>query len=415
MDVRERTGQTRRERNGEMVTAAGISVIAASVVGAVAAAGHAIARDPGHVHLNGPARRRSPDGEPAGRAPDPRTAPAPDAASKPEGPEDLHAPTWRYALRKTVAEFGSDQCTDLAAALVYYSVLALGPGLVAVVSLLGLLNPSTVGDLTDQVLAPVQQSSPGTYRIIDQLITNATAAPGAGIGLVVGILGALWSASGYVGAFGRAMNRIYDREEGRPIWKLRPTQLAVTVVLVVLVVIGALLLVSAGPVVEQVADLIGVGPAAYTVFQIVKWPVLVLIAVAAIAILYYFSPNVRQPKFKWVSTGSVLALVVWALATAALGLYLVLSGGGSYAKSYGQVAGVIVFLLWLWITNLVLLFGAEFDAELERSRELQAGIAAEEEVQLPPRDTRQSDKKAAKRAEDIARARRLRSSRGREA
>ena len=293
-------------------------------------------------------------------------------------------------------------------------MLALGPALIAIVSILGLLSPDAVKQLTDQFLAPVKTSSPGVYNIVTQLITNAAKTQGVGIGLVVGILGALWSASGYVGAFGRAMNRIYSIPEGRPIWKLRPTQLLVTVIVVVLVVVGALILVSTGPIVTQIAGVIGIGDVALTVFQIVKWPVLVVIAIAAIAILYYFSPNVRQPKFKWTSTGSILALVVWALATVALGLYLSLTGGGSYAKTYGAVAGVIVFLLWLWITNLVLLFGAEFDAELERSRELQAGIAAEEQIQLPMRDTRQSDKKAAKHEKDVDQARRLRQSRGRQ-
>jgi membrane protein len=293
-------------------------------------------------------------------------------------------------------------------------VLALGPALIAIVSILGLLSPDAVQQLTDQFLAPVKTSSPGVYNIITQLVTNATKTQGVGIGLIVGVLGALWSASGYVGAFGRAMNRIYSIPEGRPVWKLRPTQLLVTVIVVVLVVIGALILVSTGPVVNQIASVIGIGDAALLVFQIVKWPILILIAIAAIAILYYFSPNVRQPKFKWTSVGSILALVVWALATVALGVYLSVTGGGSYAKTYGAVAGIIVFLLWLWITNLVLLFGAEFDAELERSRELQAGIAAEEQIQLPMRDTRQSDKKAKKHDEDVEQARALRRSRGRE-
>lgn len=417
-----KTPVVRSSRSNDLVTAAGVSVIAASVVGAAAAAGRAIHHDPGGSWVEGRRRRGGDRAEMASGASDAPskaqqdgTAPAPDAASKPEGPEDLHKPTWVYALRKTAKEFGADQCTDLAASLVYYSVLALGPAAIAIVSILGLLSPDAVGLLTKQFLAPVKESSQGVYNIVTQLIDNATSTQGVGIGLIVGILGALWSASGYVGAFGRAMNRIYSIPEGRPIWKLRPTQLLVTVIVVVLVVIGALILVSTGPLVTQIADVVGVGDVATTVFQIVKWPILVVIAIAAIAILYYFSPNVRQPKFKWTSTGSLVALVVWALATVALGLYLSLSGGGSYAKTYGAVAGIIVFLLWLWITNLVLLFGAEFDAELERSRELQAGIAAEEQIQLPLRDTRQSDKKAAKHEKDVDQARALRRSRGREA
>jgi membrane protein len=390
-------------------------------VRAVAAAGHAIHHDPGKPWLtrsrkggDRAARTATGASDSPSQSQQNGTTPAPDAASKPEGPEDLHKRTWVYSLKKTGKEFGADQCTDLAAALVYYSVLALGPAAIAIVSILGLLSPQAITQLTGQFLTPVKQSSPGVYNIVTQLIDNASSTQGVGIGLIVGILGALWSASGYVGAFGRAMNRIYSVPEGRPVWKLRPTQLLVTVIVVILVVLGALILVSTGPIVTRIASTVGIGDVALTVFQIVKWPILVVIAIAAIAILYYFSPNVRQPKFKWTSTGSLIALVVWALATLALGLYLSLSGGGSYAKTYGAVAGIIVFLLWLWITNLVLLFGAEFDAELERGRELQAGIAAEEQIQLPLRDTRQSDKKAAKHEKDVDQARALRESRGRE-
>ncbi|RIX28843.1 YihY/virulence factor BrkB family protein [Amnibacterium setariae] len=402
-----------------MGTAAGLSVVAAGVVGAVAAAGHAVHRDPGRPWTDRAKRAgradRAAEGRSGGSSRDvaPGRTPDPDAASKPEGPEDLHKRTWLYTLKKTAKEFGSDQCTDLAAALVYYSVLALGPATIAIISILGLLSPSAIQGVL-KALEPIRASSPGAFNIVTELIKNVTTTPGVSIGLIVGILGALWSASGYVGAFGRAMNRIYSIPEGRPVWKLRPTQLLVTVIVVVLVVIGALLLVSTGSVVNRIASVIGVGDAAVLVFQIAKWPVLAVIAIAAIAILYYFSPNVRQPKFKWISTGSLLALVVWALATVALGIYLSVSGGGSYAKTYGPVAGVIVFLLWLWITNLVLLFGAEFDAELERGRELQAGIAAEEQIQLPMRDTRQSDKKAKKHEQDVEQARELRESRGRQ-
>jgi membrane protein len=342
-----------------------------------------------------------------------RTAPDPDDPSKPEGPEDMKKPAWGYAVKKVFREFSGDQCTDIAAALVYYAVLALGPAILAIVSILGLLSPGTVSSLSKQVLKPaLSTSSPSTYTLINGLLTNASHAPGAGIGLIIGLLGALWSASGYVGAFGRAMNRIYSIDEGRPIWKLRPTQVLVTIAVVLLVVLAALLLVSTGPVVQQIANTIGIGDVAFLVFSIVKWPIIVLIAIAAIAILYYFTPNIRQPKFKWTSAGSVIALVVWAIATLLFGLYISFSNGSSYAKSYGPIAGVIIFLLWLWITNLALLFGAEFDAEVERSRELQAGIAAEEQIQLPPRDTRQSDKKQKKHEQDVEKGRRLRETRG---
>jgi membrane protein len=418
------------EREGAR-TLIGASALTAGVVGIVASAS-ALARRVGAIPETPEQRRRQQRGPrtggtatsrrggaaPSGRSgagePRPGTVPSPDDPRKPEDLDELRKPTIVYSLRRTVREFSSDQCTDLAAALVYYSVLALGPAILAIVSILGLLSPDTISSLSRTILKPALAGSPSTYSLVNGLLTNASKAPGAGLGLVVGVVGALWSASGYVGAFGRAMNRIYSIPEGRPVWKLRPTQVAVTVAVVVLVVIAALLLVSTGPAVQRLADVIGVGNAAYLIFSIVKWPVLVLIAIAAVAILYYFSPNIRQPRFKWTSTGSALALLVWAIATVAFGFYLAFSGGGNYARSYGPIAGVIIFLLWLWITNLALLFGAEFDAELERSRELQGGIPAEEQIQLPMRDARGSDKKARKHAEDVAAGRRLRLSRGRE-
>jgi membrane protein len=345
-----------------------------------------------------------------------RTAEDPDDPSKPEGPEDMKKPAWGYVLKKVLREFSGDQCTDIAASLVYYAVLALGPAILAIVSILSLLSPDTIKALQDQVLTPaLSQTSPSTLKLINGLLANASKAPSAGIGLVVGLLGALWSASGYVGAFGRAMNRIYSIDEGRPVWKLRPTQVLVTIAVVLLVVVAALLLVSTGPIVQQLADTIGVGQAAFLVFSIVKWPIIIVIAIAAIAILYYFTPNIRQPKFKWTSTGSIIALLVWAITTVLFGLYIGFSNGSSYSKTYGPIAGVIIFLLWLWITNLALLFGAEFDAELERGRELQAGMTAEEQIQLPPRDTRQSEKKQKKHEQDVERGRRLRETRGDEA
>ncbi|MCW2787872.1 MAG: ribonuclease, partial [Aeromicrobium sp.] len=291
------------------------------------------------------------------------------------------------------------QCTDLAAALTYYAVLALFPALVALVSLLGVLGQgqSTV----DALLEIVDQVGPASA--VDSLrptIEQLSSSQGAGIALVIGLLGALWSASGYVGAFGRAMNRIYEVGEGRPIWKLRPVQLLVTLFAVLLVAVAAAALVLTGPVAEAVGEQIGLGSTAILVWDIAKWPVLLGIVVLIVAVLYYATPNVKQPTFRWVSVGAVLAIVVWILASAAFGLYVAMFA--SYDKTYGSLAGVIVFLLWLWLTNLALLFGAELDAELERGRQLQAGIAAEETIQLPPRDTRNIEKAEEKHEADVA-------------
>ncbi|HEY9564076.1 MAG TPA: YihY/virulence factor BrkB family protein, partial [Nocardioides sp.] len=207
-------------------------------------------------------------------------------------------------------------------------------------------------------------------------------------------------------------NRIYEIDEGRPIWKLRPAMLLVTLVTVLLTALVALSLVLTGPAAQAVGDAIGLGSVAVTIWNIAKWPVMLAVVIGIVALLYYSTPNVKQPKFRWISTGAVVAILVWIIASAGFGFYV--ANFSSYNKTYGSLAGVVVFLLWLWITNLALLFGAELDAELERGRELQAGMPAERTIQLPPRDTRKSDKASTKEAEDIARGRRLRITRGRD-
>lgn len=332
-------------------------------------------------------------------------APSPDDDRKPDSPADLDRRSWLYVAKKTFREFSKDQSTDLAAALTYYAVLALFPALVALVSLLGVFGqgPSTV----DALLKIIDQIGPSSA--VDTLrptIERLSTAQGAGIALIVGLAGALWSASGYVGAFGRAMNRIYEIDEGRPIWKLRPVQLLVTLFSLILVVVAATALVLTGPVAEAVGNQIGLGSTAVLIWDIAKWPVLLVIIVIIVAVLYYATPNVKQPKFRWISIGAVFAIVVWILASAAFGLYV--SMFSSYDKTYGSLAGAIVFLLWLWLTNIALLFGAELDAELERGRQLEGGIAAEESIQLPPRDTRNIEKAEKKHQDDVATGRKIR-------
>jgi membrane protein len=323
----------------------------------------------------------------------------------PEGPTQLTAQSWRYVARRTVREFSRDECMDLAAALTYYAVLSIFPAAIVLVSLLGVFGQGreTTSALLDIVNDLGPQSAVDT---LEGPLEDLSTAPGAGIALVVGVLVALWSASGYVGAFGRAMNRIYEVPEGRPFWKLRPIMIVVTLVAVVLVAILAVGLVVTGPLAETVGHTIGLGDTAVTVWDIAKWPVLLAIVVAVVAILYYATPNVKQPKFRWITPGALIAIVTWALASVAFGLYV--ANFSAYNKTYGSLAGVIVFLLWLWITNLALLFGAELDAEMERGREVQSGIPAEEEIQLPPRDTRKSEKDARKQQADVERGRRLR-------
>jgi membrane protein len=333
------------------------------------------------------------------------TAPSPDDSRKPDSPTDITPPSWRYTGRKALTEFGRDQCTDLAAALTYYAVLAIFPALLALVSLLGIFGQGQA--TTDALLDIVRQIGQGNAaNQLEGPVRQMVETDSAGFALVFGLLGAVWSASGYVGAFGRAMNRVYQIDEGRPAWKLRPLQLLLTLVGIVLAALVLIGLVVTGPLARSVGDVIGLGEGAVTAWNIAKWPVMLAIVVVLVAVLYHATPNIRQPKFRWVSVGAAIAIVVWLLASAAFGFYV--AHFGSYNKTYGSLAGVVVFLLWLWLTNLALLFGAEVDAELERSRELQAGIEAEETLQLPPRDTRASNARAEKLKERVAEGRRLR-------
>lgn len=333
-------------------------------------------------------------------------------ADKPDSPTDLTKPSWGYVVRKTVREFTDDQCTDLAAALTYYAVLALFPASIAILSLVGLAGQGQGSvDTLLQVLRDV--GAGGVAETIEPTLVELSRASGAGLGLAIGLAAALWSASGYVSAFGRGMNRIYEIDEGRPVWKLRPAMLGVTVLTVGLAALVLLGLVLTGPMARAVGDAVGLGSTAVTVWGIAKWPIMLGVVVAIVALLYYATPNVRQPKFRWISIGAVVAIVVWMLASAGFGLYV--ANFSNYNRTYGSLAGVIVFLLWLWITNVALLFGAELDAELERTRELQAGLPAEETIQLPPRDTTRIEKAAEKEQEDIARGRELRRTRGEDA
>ncbi len=333
------------------------------------------------------------------------SAPDPDAPEKPDSPPELSKPSWRYTAKKALREFFADQCTDQAAALTYYSVLALFPALLALVSLLGVFGQgeSTVNAMLDMVRSLGQQSA---AQVLEDPVRQMVTTQGAGIGVITGLLIALWSASGYVGAFGRAMNRVYEIDEGRPVWKLRPLQLLITLICVLAVAMVLMAVVVSGPMARAVGDAVGIGEGAVTAFNILKWPVILFVVVLIVALLYYATPNVRQPKFKWISVGAAIGIGVWLLASVVFGFYV--SNFGSYNKTYGSLAGVIIFLLWLWLTNLALLFGAEVDSELERARELEAGIEAEETLQLPPRDTAKSEKAAAKRDEAIAEGRAIR-------
>ena len=331
-------------------------------------------------------------------------APPPDDPRKPDELSDLKKRSWFYVLRRTVSEFRSDSCTDLAAALTYYSVLAVFPGLLAVISTLGLFNLG--GDSVKtilEILDPLVDSS--TLEAVKDPLEELALSQSAGLAFVVGLGGALWSASGYIGAFSRAMNRVYEVEEGRPFYKLRPLQVLITVATVALCVVGLAILLISGPVAKSVGNVIGAGDTAVQVWDIAKWPVLAFVVILVVALLYYVTPNVRQPRFRWISAGAFVAILVWVLVSIGFAFYV--GNFSSYNKTYGSVAGGVVALLWLWLTNLALLFGAELDAELERGRELQAGLPAEEQIQLPLRDDTGVVKAQRKRREQIAEAREL--------
>jgi membrane protein len=305
----------------------------------------------------------------------------PDQAPGPGKPTSLRPRAWWGVLRRTVSEFRADNLTDWAAALTYYAVLSIFPALVVMVSILGLAGDSA----TQFVLDNLDQLGPGPANdVVSGAIREISSSQGtAGVAFILGLAAALWSASGYVGAFSRASNAIYEVEEGRPFWKLRPLQLAISLLLILFVAVSAIAVVLTGPLAEQVGSLFGLGSTAVTIWDIAKWPVIVLVVITMLAVLYYGAPNVRHPGFRWITPGGVLGVFLWLLASAGFALYV--ANFGSYNKTYGSLAGVIVFLVWLWISNLAVLLGAELNAEVERSRELEAGLPAEREIQLPPR------------------------------
>jgi membrane protein len=306
------------------------------------------------------------------------------SVSSPKGPTDLPPGAWRAVLKRTIREVRDDNLTDWAAALTYYAVLALFPALIVFVALIGLFGsyPRTTNALLEMVGAIGPSSAVETFRgPIEEVVQQKG---GAGALLGVGLLGALWSASGYVGAFMRASNAVYEVEEGRRFWKLRPLQIAITVVLVLASAVVAISIVLTGSLARALGNVIGLGDSAVTVWNIAKWPVLLAVVMTVFALMYWVAPNVRQPGFRWITPGGALAVVIWLVGSAGFALYVAYFG--SYNKTYGSLGSVIVFMVWLWLTNLALLIGAEFNAELERGRELARGEPAEHELQLAPRD-----------------------------
>jgi YihY family inner membrane protein len=304
----------------------------------------------------------------------------------PDAPTELPRTSWWGAVKRVFGEFKDDNLSDWAAALTYYSVLSIFPAMLVIVSLIGLGGASLSNDL----ISGVGDLAPGAVK---RVLTNALTElqrgrGGASLVAVLALAAAVWSASGYVGAFMRASNVIYDVPEGRPIWKTLPIRIAVTLVTLALLAVSAIAVVVTGPLAEQIGRILGLGSVAVTVWGIAKWPVLLAVVSFLFALLYWASPNAKR-GFRWVTPGGILALVVWLVASAGFALYV--ANFGSYNKTYGSLAGLIIFLIWLWITNNAILLGAELNAELERGRAIAGGLPEDKEPYVEPRDTRKFD------------------------
>lgn len=334
-----------------------------------------------------------------------QAAPEPDHDAKPDSPAEMKGQSWGYVFKRAFSEFSKDGCTDLAASLTYFAVLSVFPALLALVSLLGVFGQGEA--TTNAILNFLEQYAPeALVSLLSDPISNLTTQSGAGLALIVGIAGALWTASGYTGAFGRAMNQIYEVGEGRPFFKLKPIMLLVTLAVILIVALVMFMVLLSGDIAHSVGELIGLGTTAVTVWNWAKIPVILFLLALLIALLYYATPNVQQPKFRWMSPGAFIALLFMIIA--GLGFAFYVANFASYNATYGIIGSVIILLLGLWIMNNVLLLGAELDAEMERGRQLQAGIRAEDTIQLPPRDVSKTEKLEAKEEELEAEGRKLR-------
>ncbi|MDF3299542.1 YihY/virulence factor BrkB family protein [Streptomyces tropicalis] len=307
----------------------------------------------------------------------------------PDSPIELPKRAWRDVLKRSLREFQEDELVDRAAALTYYAVLSLFPALLVLVSLLGVVGKN----VTRRILDNLETLAPGSVRdILTSTVTQLQGNAGTGsVMAVIGLVLAVWSASGYVGAFVRTANQVYDVPEGRPLWKILPLRLGLTLALMVLAALTALIVVLSGGVAKRVGDYFHVGDTALAVWSFAKWPVLAVLLVLMIALLYWATPNVKGRGWLWVTPGGLLALLVWLVASAGFTFYV--SGFSSYNKTYGAMAGVIVFLVWLWLSNLALLLGLEFDAEVTRQRAMAGGHPEEAEPFVEPRDTRAWDER----------------------
>jgi membrane protein len=312
----------------------------------------------------------------------------PDQTGAPGRPTGLGRSPWQGAVRRTIAEFKGDFLQDRAAALTYYGVQAIFPGILVLVSLLGLVGQSA----TQPLITNLAKAAPASVQtiLIHSVRRLQQGHSAAGLLAIVGIALALWSTSSYVAAFMRAANAIYDVPEGRPAWKTLPLRVGVTLLLMVLLVVSAVIVVVTGGLARHVGQVLGIGSAAVTAWDIAKWPVLLILVCLMVAVLYWAGPNARQ-GLRWIAPGAVVAVVIWLIASGLFALYV--ANFGHYDKVYGSIAGIIIFLIWLWISNIAILLGAELNAELERGRAIAAGTPPDAEPFVEMRDTRKLRRK----------------------
>ncbi|WP_417510111.1 YihY/virulence factor BrkB family protein [Microbacterium sp.] len=312
---------------------------------------------------------------------------------------------WTFAIRRIFRAFAADGCADVGASLAFYAILALLPASMVGFSILSVLgrDEETAQISLDVVRAVApEEAADGVADFLRELADLRM----SGLLLASGVLLSIWAVARYVGVFARGMNRIHRVEEGRRIWALKLSQLAIAVVIIVCAVIAALFLAGSDRVAQAVGEVFGLGEVALFIWRIVRWPLLVLLVVFVVALLYYFAPNIRPSRFRWMSLGAAVAILVLAIASMAFGFYI--ANLSDYDRVYGPLAGVIIFALWMWIANMSLLVGVEFDRELERVRELRDGVPAERQVQLPLRDATRIAKTVRKDSADVAEARRIR-------
>ncbi|MFQ6330116.1 YihY/virulence factor BrkB family protein [Nocardia sp. CWNU-33] len=290
--------------------------------------------------------------------------------------------SWRRVLRSTARRLLHDELTDWAAALTYYSVLSIFPGLLVIVSALGLLGPGATGSLIDTIRGIGPGS--GTALLVDAIKELDGARSFAGPLAVAGLITAFWTASTYIGAFIRAVNSIYGPAEGRPLWKTLPLRLGLTTAVMLLVALCGIGVVVSGSIADQIGHWFGLGSAGVAAWNIAKWPVLAVLVSVVLAMLYWLAPNARQLGWRWLTPGSVLAVLIWTAASAGFACYV--TNFGNYDKVYGSLASAIVFSSWLWLTNVAVLLGAQFDAELARGRRIEQGGSPDQEPILPTRD-----------------------------